>query len=194
MESGAGFGVGPGGPFGSGNFGTAGSAPAPSQALVRAAGGVSGLAGGIGQLEEAELHSLLRLLAQFGEAQSAKNPDLDALSWRLKISALPQNAQVTLQQALATVAAQSPNAKLDENSMLRLAEDLAIRFAIDRFQRGEVKVNAVRQMLDRMGNELTTLRKLLKSREEKIGTRRHVRGIACRRSRSPVLGRRAGLR
>ncbi len=168
VESGAGFGVGPGGPFGSGNFGTAGSGSGTVAGTGTGGGGVSGLAGGIGQLEEAELHSLLRLLAQFGEAQSAKNPDLDALSWRLKISALPQNAQVTLQQALATVAAQSPNAKLDENSMLRLAEDLAIRFAIDRFQRGEVKVNAVRQMLDRMGNELTTLRKLLKSREEKL--------------------------
>jgi hypothetical protein len=153
--------------FGAGTFGAAaafGSGSGTGPGL----GGVSGLAGGIGQLEEAELHSLLRLLAQFGEAQSAKNPDLDPLSWRLKISALPQNAQVTLQQALATVAAQSPNAKMDESTMLRLAEDLAIRFAIDRFQRGEVKVNAVRQMLDRMGNELSTLRKLLKSREEKM--------------------------
>jgi hypothetical protein len=153
--------------FGAGTFGAAaafGSGSGTGPGL----GGVSGLAGGIGQLEEAELHSLLRLLAQFGEAQSAKNPDLDPLSWRLKISALPQNAQVTLQQALATVAAQSPNAKMDESTMLRLAEDLAIRFAIDRFQRGEVKVNAVRQMLDRMGNELSTLRELLKSREEKM--------------------------
>src|ERR1700691_3024879 len=154
--AGTGTGTGTGAGFGSGT----GTGPG--------GGGVSGLAGGIGQLEEAELHSLLRLLAQFGEAQTAKNPDLDPLAWRLKISALPQNAQVTLQQALATVAAQSPNAKMDESSMLRLAEDLAIRFAIDRFQRGEVKVNAVRQMLDRMGNELTTLRKLLKSREEKL--------------------------
>ncbi len=154
--------------FGAGAFGGAAFGSGTGAGAGTGGGGVSGLAGGIGQLEEAELHSLLRLLAQFGEAQSAKNPDLDALSWRLKISALPQNAQVTLQQALATVAAQSPNAKLDENSMLRLAEDLAIRFAIDRFQRGEVKVNAVRQMLDRMGNELTTLRKLLKSREEKL--------------------------
>jgi hypothetical protein len=161
-ESGAGTGAG----FGSGNFGTAGLGSGAGTGT--GGGGVSGLAGGIGQLEEAELHSLLRLLGQFGEAQSAKNPDLDALSWRLKFSALPQNAQVTLQQALATVAAQSPSAKLDESTMLRLAEDLAIRFAIDRYQRGEVKVNAVRQMLDRMGSELTTLRKLLKSREEKM--------------------------
>jgi hypothetical protein len=164
--SGAGTDAGIGAGFGPGNLGVVGLGSGTGAGT--GGGGVSGLAGGIGQLEEAELHSLLRLLAQFGEAQSAKNPDLDALSWRLKFSALPQNAQVTLQQALATVAAQSPSTKLDENTMLRLAEDLAIRFAIDRFQRGEVKVNAVRQMLDRMGSELTTLRKLLKSREEKM--------------------------
>jgi hypothetical protein len=141
---GTGAGAGPG--LGAGMFGGA-AAFGSGTGTGPGGGGVSGLAGGIGQLEEAELHSLLRLLAQFGEAQTAKNPDLDPLAWRLKISALPQNAQVTLQQALATVAAQSPNAKMDESSMLRLAEDLAIRFAIDRFQRGEVKVNAVRQML-----------------------------------------------
>jgi hypothetical protein len=135
---------------------------------VALGGGVAGLAGGIGRLEEAELQSLLKLLAQFGEAQLAKNPQLDASSWQQKISALPQNAKITLQQALATVAAQSPKAKLDENTLLHLAEDLAIKFAIDRYQRGEVKVNAVRQMLDRMGHELDTLRKLLKSREEKL--------------------------
>jgi hypothetical protein len=175
--SGAGFGggtvggagAGTGSGLGAGIFGGAATFGSSAGAGTGpGGGGVTGLAGGIGQLEEAELHSLLRLLAQFGEAQTAKNPDLDPLAWRLKISALPQNAQVTLQQALATVAAQSPNAKMDESTMLRLAEDLAIRFAIDRFQRGEVKVNAVRQMLDRMGNELTTLRKLLKSREEKL--------------------------
>jgi hypothetical protein len=133
-------------------------------------GGATGFAGGIGQLQEAELQSLLKLLSQFGEAQSTHHPQLDSNSWQQKISALPQNAQVTLQQALATVAAQSPTAKVDEAMLLRLAEDLAIRFAIDRYQRGEVKVNAVRQMLDRMGGELATLRKLLKSREDKMAT------------------------
>jgi PilZ domain len=166
--TGTGSGEGSGAGFAPGSFGIAGLGSGPGAGTGTGGGGVSGLAGGIGQLEEAELHSLLRLLAQFGEAQSAKNPDLDATAWRLKISGLPQNAQMTLQQALATVAAQSPNAKMDESTMLRLAEDLAIRFAIDRYQRGEVKVNAVRQMLDRMGSELTTLRKLLKSREEKL--------------------------
>jgi len=146
---------------GPGGIGTGGSG---------SGGGATGFAGGIGQLQEAELQSLLRLLSQFGEAQASHNPNLDSNSWQQKISALPENAQSTLQQALATVAAQSSNVKVDEAMLLRLAEDLAIRFAIDRYKRGEVKVNAVRQMLDRMGSELSTLRKLLKSREEKMAT------------------------
>jgi hypothetical protein len=73
-----------------------------------------------------------------------------------------------LRQALAGVAAKSPSSKMDDAMLLRLSEDLAIKFALDRFQRGEVRVNAVRQMLDRMGHELDTLRKLLKSREDKL--------------------------
>lgn len=126
---------------------------------------------GLPPLKEAELQSLLRLLAQFGEASHSKNPNqLDQQLWQQKLASLPQNAQVTLRQALASVAAKTPNAKVDEAMLLRLAEDLAIRFALDRFQRGEVRVNAVRQLLDKMGHELDTLRKLLKAREEKLAT------------------------
>ncbi len=162
-------GSGQGGP-GSGGLATGGQGSGGHGGTSAFGGGVTGFAGGIGQLQEAELQSLLKLLSQFGEAQSSPHPQLDAKSWQQKISALPENAQFTLQQALATVVAQSPNAKVDEAMLLRLAEDLAIRFAIDRYQRGEVKVNAVRQMLDRMSQELATLRKLLKSREEKMST------------------------
>jgi hypothetical protein len=123
------------------------------------------------QLQEAELHSLLRLLTQFGEASNSKDfGAMEPAAWQVRISALPANAQITLRQALATVAAQTPSAKVDEGMLLRLAENLAIRFALDRFQRGEVRVNAVRQMLDKMGHELDTLRKLLKAREEKMAS------------------------
>jgi hypothetical protein len=115
------------------------------------------------------MHSLLRLLSQFGEDTHAdKSQKPDQMAWQQKLALLPQNAQVTLRQALATVAAQTPSAKVDEGMLLRLAEDLAIRFALDRFQRGEVRVNAVRQMLDKMGQELETLRKLLRAREDKM--------------------------
>ena len=115
------------------------------------------------------------------------------LAWQAKLAALPQNAQVTLRQALATVAAKTPSAKVDEAMLLKLAEDLAIRFALDRFQRGEVRVNAVRQMLDKMGHELGTLRKAAEGARRKNGQRGNVGGIARGRARPAVLGRGAGI-
>ena len=178
----AGAGFGPGGGVGAG---PGGGFAGPGGGFV--AGGFGGRGGNAAPvpLEEAEIQSLLRLLAQFGEASHEKNPqNLDQMTWQQKFAALPQNAQVTLRQALAGVAAKSPSAKVDEAMLLRLAEDLAIRFALDRFQRGEVRVNAVRQMLDRMGQELETLRKLLKSREEKLASR----GVALE-SHADVLDR-----
>jgi len=73
-----------------------------------------------------------------------------------------------LKQALASLAAQAPNAKPDESVIVQLAEHLAIRFALERFERGEVKVNAVRQMLDRMNQEIENLRKILGAHEDKM--------------------------
>jgi hypothetical protein len=145
---------------------------------VTVGGGNLGAAGSddpnaLPQLGEAEMQSLLRLLAQFGQAahgSSKGGPLPDQVAWQMNFASLPQNAQLTLRQALATVAAKTPAAKVDEAVLLKLAEDLAIRFALDRFQRGEVRVNAVRQMLDKMGHELGTLRKLLKAREDKMAS------------------------
>jgi hypothetical protein len=146
--------------------GERGAGPGPGEGLVP---GVPGGLAAAAPLEEADLQGLLRLLAQFGEAAHVKNEQkLDPAIWQQKVGSLPSNAQTTLRQALASAAALTPSAKLDEAMLLRLAEDLAIRFALDRFQRGEVRVNAVRQLLDRMGHELESLRKILKSREEKM--------------------------
>ena len=192
--SGAGPGAGPGGGPGSGGGsgtgqGTGGTGDAMASGSGAGTGGSSGAGsgGGVGSgsgylpggtaggsatvqpLSETEMQNLLRLLAQFGEATQGNNPQqLDPTAWQQRLASLPQNAQVTLRQALASVVAKTPSAKVDETMLLRLAEDLAIRFALDRFQRGEVRVNAVRQMLDKMGGELETLRKLLKAREDKM--------------------------
>src|ERR1700735_1330701 len=159
-------------PVGTGGTGTiAGSVPVGAPRSNAPGGGlIAEVSGAFSRLEEGELQSLLKLLVQFGEAQNSKTPQLDQKSWQNKLAGLPQNAQGTLRQALAQVASKSPSAKVDEAMLLRLAEDLAIKFAMDRFQRGEVKVNAVRQMLDRMGHELDTLRKLLRSREDKMAS------------------------
>jgi PilZ domain len=183
--SGTGSGTGSGGVGASQGAETTGTgvAPGPSSGSRGEGSGAGGLGGGPSTsgsgtgagsaqpLSEVEIQNLLRLLVQFGEATAAhtSNPQqLDQATWQVKLASLPQNAQVTLRQALASVAMKTPSAKIDESMLLRLAEDLAIRFALDRFQRGEVRVNAVRQMLEKMGHELETLRKLLKSREDKM--------------------------
>ena len=146
------------------------AAPGVQSSNLPEGGLIAEVSGAFSRLEEGELQSLLKLLVQFGEAQNSKPPLLDQKSWEHKLAGLPLNAQGTLRQALASVAAKSPSAKVDDAMLLKLAEELAIKFAIDRFQRGEVKVNAVRQMLDRMGHELDTLRKLLRSREDKMAS------------------------
>jgi hypothetical protein len=89
-------------------------------------------------------------------------------AFQQQVSQLPGRAQDTLKQALAALAAQAPDAKPDESVLVQLAEQLAIRFALERFERGEVKVNAVRQMLDRMNQEIENLRKILGAHEDKM--------------------------
>ncbi len=164
---GTGTGAGNGAPSGGGSFGFFGG-------LATTGTGSGGGSGVVSQeplpLSETEMHSLLRLLAQFGEATQGhgNTQNLDATAWQAKLAHLPQNAQVTLRQALAGVMATAPKAKLDGTTLVRLAEDLAIRFALERYQRGEVRVNAVRQLLDKMGQEVDTLRKMLRAREDKM--------------------------
>ncbi|MGC2321193.1 MAG: hypothetical protein WA463_01055, partial [Terriglobales bacterium] len=46
---------------------------------------------------------------------------------------------------------------------------LAIQFALERYEKGEVRVNAVRELLDRMGKEIEGLRGVLRQHEEKMG-------------------------
>ncbi len=165
--NGPGNGAAPGAASGGGSFGFFGG-------LATAGSGNAAGSGSVAQepmpISEAEMHSLLRLLAQFGEATqgTGKTQSLDQSAWQQKLAHLPQNAQVTLRQALAGVMATAPKAKLDGTTLVRLAEDLAIRFALDRYQRGEVRVNAVRQLLDKMGQEVETLRKMLRAREDKM--------------------------
>ena len=75
---------------------------------------------------------------------------------------------MTLQQALAGLAAQAPTEKPDKPMLLKLAEHVAIRFALDSYERGELRVNAVKQLLDRMNTEIEALRKILTTQEEQM--------------------------
>jgi hypothetical protein len=151
---------GPGGGSGSGTPGTAGSTGSPL--------GPGKFSGRTSEPTEDEIYGILNALTSFGQIGADKGGVVAAGVFQQQMSQLPGNAQVTLKEALAAVAAQAPAGKPDESVLIQLAEHLAIRYALQRFEKGEVKVNAVRQMLDRMNQEIDNLRKILGAHEDKM--------------------------
>jgi hypothetical protein len=144
---GAGFGAGPGGGAGSGPWRGTGQSAGPS---------------------EDEIYGILGALTSFGNIGAGQGGTAAAGEFQEQMSQLPGTAQDTLKRAIAGLAAQAPEGQPDESVLVKLAEHLAIRFALERFESGEVKVNAVRQMLDRMNQEIENLRKILGAHEDKM--------------------------
>src|SRR6266852_4097549 len=182
---GGGFGGGGGGGTGTGGgaatVGAEGTTPGKwltASALLRSGtapgvAGLPGVGGGTGtsgafSVEEEDVRSMLGLFAQLGKSRKDSEHRMDVPTFQSRLSAMPVRAQYTLQQALAGLAAQAPDAKPDKPMLLKLAEHVAIRFALDSYEKGELRVNAVKQLLDRMNTEIEGLRKILSSQEEQM--------------------------
>jgi hypothetical protein len=131
-------------------------------------GSGTGAGGAQGEATDDEIYAILHALTTFGKVGSGPNPAGAAVEFQGQVSKLPGRAQDVLRNALAGIAEQGKNTKLDQNMLVKLAEHLSIRFALERFETGEVKVNAVRQMLDRMNQEIDALRKILGQHEDKM--------------------------
>jgi hypothetical protein len=110
----------------------------------------------------------LGALTSFGNVGAGQGGLAAAGAFQDQMAQLPGSAQDTLKRAIAALAAQAPAGQTDESVLVKLAEHLAIKFALERFESGEVKVNAVRQMLDRMNQEIENLRKILGAHEDKM--------------------------
>jgi hypothetical protein len=123
---------------------------------------------GLMTLQEDELQGILQVLAQIARTSDAPEQKLDPASFQSRLSVLPRRARFTVSQALSALAAQAPSEDSDRPTLLKLAEHIAVRFALESFERGDVKVNAVRQVLDEMSVELDGLRKILGVYEEKM--------------------------
>ena len=125
-------------------------------------------AGGVVPLQEEEVIQTIRLLTRFGEVGG--DPSGDQESLQKELSTVDANTKVNLQQLLGSLAAQSSVEQTDNTPLLmKAAEHMAIRFALERFQKGEVKVNAVHQMMEHMSRQMDTLRQILKIQEDKMG-------------------------
>jgi hypothetical protein len=155
--AGLGAGLGPGLGGGPGGAGGSGTGSGPWRGTGQSAGP-----------SEDEIYGILGALTSFGNVGAGQGGAAAAGQFQQQMSELPGTAQDTLKRAIAGLAAQAPEGQPDESVLVKLAEHLAIRFALERFESGEVKVNAVRQMLDRMNSEIENLRKILGAHEDKM--------------------------
>ncbi len=184
-EPGAGSGpAGAGAGRGPANLHSVGRAAAPKRLFERGTGHGNDSAssrglmvapkGALNQHESAaasdeEIYGILSALTSFGQIGAGGTGGMSAAGmFHEQMSQLPGGAQDTLKRAIAGLAAQASDAKPDEHVLVQLAEHLAIRYALERYERGDMQVNAVRQMLDRMNQEIESLRKILETHEDKM--------------------------
>jgi hypothetical protein len=123
-------------------------------------------AGGVVPLQEEEVIQAIRLLTKFGEvgADPGAKPEL----LQNELTQADPNTKLNLQQLLESLAAKNPTEKNDTPLLMKAAEHMAIRFAMERFQKGDIKVNAVHQMLEHMSRQMETLRQILRVHEDKM--------------------------
>jgi HEAT repeat protein len=163
--SGTGGGGGQGGGSGSGGGGGA-QGGGGGGGSGSGGGGGGGWTGGVVPLQEEEVIQAIRLLTRFGEATA--DPSVKPEYLQKELGSVDPNTKLNLQQLLESLASNVSNAPNDTPLLMKAAEHMAIRFALERFQRGEIKVNAVHQMLEHMSRQMDTLRQILKIQEDKM--------------------------
>jgi hypothetical protein len=168
---------------GSGGLGGApGGAPLGSVPNVSIPGGIPGgtgsggpsslgsWTGGVVALQEEEVIQTIRLLTHFGQAMQDPNASPEDL--KLELGKAPEGAKVNLAQLLESLAKQATQNNTGDGNdtplLMKAAESMAIKFALDRYEHGEVKVNAVHEMMEHMSRQMDTLRQILRVQEDKL--------------------------
>jgi hypothetical protein len=155
-----------------GTFVPFGSVPNVPGAMVSGQGAGTGAGtalayeGGVMPLQEAEVVQAIRLLTRFGQVK--EDPTLRPEDLQKELTETDPNTRLNLQQLLGSLAAKATTEQDDTPLLMKAAEHMAIRFAMERYQKGEVKVNAVHQMMEHMSRQMDSLRQILKLQEEKM--------------------------
>jgi hypothetical protein len=154
-------------------LGSVPSVPIPAGIGAGSSGGTSSggtWTGGVVPLQEEEVIQTIRLPTHFGQAM--QNPDSSHENLKVELGNAPEGAKVNLAQLLESLAAQATQNKPSDGNdtplLMKAAENMAIKFALDRYQRGDVKVNAVHEMMEHMSRQMDTLRQILRVQEDKL--------------------------
>ena len=159
----------------SGGSGEPGGAPlgtVPNIPIAHGGGAGAGggaWSGGTVPLQEEEVIQAIRMLTHFGQAAQDPNASPEALT--MELSKAPEGAKLNLTALLESLSKQVTTVaeETDTPLLMKAAEHMAIRFALDRYSKGEVKVNAVHQMMEHMSRQMDTLRQILRVQEDKMG-------------------------
>ncbi len=119
-------------------------------------------------VQEDDVFKILRWLANLG--RTAEHPDSpeQITAVESELHELPPPGQAALAQALMSLSSQSEPPRPDDPLLVQLAERVAVQFALERYDRGDVETNAVVELLDRFKQEIRSLRSILKGHEDKM--------------------------
>ena len=81
---------------------------------------------------------------------------------------LDDNNTLLLERLLANGAAATSTSENDRAALVALAEQLAIRYAAESFQRGELQGSGIHKLLEGFGKEIAELRAALSSQQDKL--------------------------
>src|ERR1700723_2100904 len=140
--------------------------PATESGSATATGTAPAGVGGVVPLQEAEVVQAIRLLTRFGQVQG--DPTVRPEDLQKELVETDPNTRLNLQKLLGGLAAKAATEKDETPLLMKAAEHMAIRFALERYSKGEVKVNAVHQMMEHMSRQMDSLRQILKLQEEKM--------------------------
>jgi hypothetical protein len=151
----------------SGPAGEAGTGAGAASGVGTATGAAPAWEGSVVPLQEAEVIQAIRLLTRFGQVQG--DPNIRPEDLQKEVGETDPNTRLNLQQLLGSLAAKVTSDQ-EENTplLMKAAEHMAIRFALERYSKGEVKVNAVHQMMEHMSRQMDSLRQILKLQEDKM--------------------------
>ncbi len=112
-------------------------------------------------LSDAETLQALRLLTRFGELGA--KPELIGVELHHSDEKIRTSVLSLLDEL-----SKSGDHNLGAPVLMRAAEQMAIRYALERFEDGDLKVNAVHELLEQMSQQMGNLRKILRVQEAKM--------------------------
>src|SRR5581483_3486328 len=117
-------------------------------------------------LSNKETMQALHLLTRFGELGATSTPKPELIGSELHRT--EDKIKDSVLMLLDELSSLNPEHKDAKPILMRAAEQMAIRYALERFENGDLKVNAVHQLLEQMSDQMGNLRKILQAQEEKM--------------------------